>query len=330
MQNSISLWFYLKKPKAYTSGTVLIYLQITIHSQRAEISTGREWFAEKWNTSAGRASGTKEDVKALNIYLDTLQAKVYEAQRYLMDAKTIVTAEAIKNKFTGKAEKPRKLVPIFQYHNNKIKALLGEEFSPGTLGRYTQALKHTTEFLQWKYGLSDINIRKIDHAFITEFEYYLRSVHKCNNNSAVKYVKNFGKIIRICISNSWLDNDPFVNYKSKFREVVKAFLSQYEIDTIVAKEFSIERVNQVRYIFLFSCYTGLAYIDVEQLTRNNVGLGIDVVKWIFTSRQKKDTQRNIPLLPMAERVLNKFLGRHFMVSRTGIYRCRTLLVTTIK
>jgi site-specific recombinase XerD len=103
-----------------------------------------------------------------------------------------------------------------------------------------------------------------------------------------------------------LDKDPFVNYKSKFREVVRAFLSQDEIDAIAAKKFSIERLDQVRDIFLFSCYTGLAYIDVKQLTRNNIGVGIDAEKWIFTSRQKTDTQSNIPLLPMAEEVLNKY------------------------
>lgn len=306
MQNSISLLFYLKKPKAYISGTAPIYLRITTNGRRAEVSTGREWLPDKWNTRAGRASGTKEDVKALNSYLDTLQGKVYEAHRRLLDTESIVTAESVKNKFTGKAEKPRMLVPIFQDHNNKIKALLGEEFSKGTLCRYTTALKHTTDFLQWKYGISDIDIRKIDHAFITEFEFYLRSARKCNNNSAVKYVKNFGKIIRICISNNWLDKDPFVNYKSKFREVIRAFLSQDEIDAIAAKEFKIERLDQVRDIFLFSCYTGLAYIDVKQLTRNNISLGIDGEKWIFTSRQKTDTQSNIPLLPVAEEVLNKY------------------------
>lgn len=306
MQNNISLLFYLKKPKAYRSGKVPIYLRITTNGRRAEISTGREWLSEKWNTSAGRASGTKEDVKALNSYLDTLQGKVYEAHRQLLDSKSFVTAEAVKNKFTGKAEKPRMLVPIFQDHNNRIKALLGEEFSKGTLCRYETALKHVINFLYWKYGVLDIDIRKIDHAFITDFEFYLRSIRKCNNNSAVKYVKNFGKIIRICISNNWLVKDPFVNYKSKFREVVRAFLSQDEIDAIAAKEFIIERLDQVRDIFLFSCYTGLAYIDVKHLTRNNISLGIDGEKWIFTKRQKTDTQSNIPLLPVAAGILAKY------------------------
>jgi hypothetical protein len=144
MQNSISLLFYLKKPKAYTSGAVPVYLRITTNGQRAEVSTGRERLPEKWNTSAGRASGTKEDVKALNNYLDTLQGKVYEAHRRLLETEAIVTAEAVKNKFTGKAEKPRMLVPIFQDHNNKIKALLGEEFLKGTLCRCNIWLEMST------------------------------------------------------------------------------------------------------------------------------------------------------------------------------------------
>lgn len=135
IQKSISFLFYLKKAKACTSGTVPIYLRITVCGQRAEISTGREWLPEKWNSSAGRANGTKEDVKALNIYLDSIQAKVYEAHSRLLDIGETVTAEAVKNRFKSKAEKPRMLVPIFQDHNNKMKALFGEEFLPDTLCR---------------------------------------------------------------------------------------------------------------------------------------------------------------------------------------------------
>jgi site-specific recombinase XerD len=306
MNKTFSLLFYVKKSKVIANGTAPIYLRITIDGKQTEIAAKRYINPDKWNSGAQKVNGGAEDIRTLNSYLKTLEQQVYEAQHQLLKDKEPVTTENLKNKLFGVAENPRMLMPIFQDHNNKIKALLGEEFSPGTLCRYTTALKHTTEFLQWKYGISDIDIRKVDHAFITEFEFYLRSVCKCNNNSAVKYVKNFGKIIRICISNNWLDKDPFVNYKSKFREVVRAFLSQDEIDTIAAKEFSIERLNQVRDIFLFSCYTGLAYIDVKQLTRNNISVGIDAEKWIFTSRQKTDTQSNIPLLPMAEEVLNKY------------------------
>ncbi len=307
MQNSFSILFYLKKPKVYTSGSIPIYIRITVDGHRSEISSGRESLPEKWNSSAGRCSGTKEEAKTLNSYLDTMQAKFYEIHRRLLDTNEIVSAEVIKNMFTGKGVKTHMLIPIFQDHNNQIKTLLGSEFAKGTLTRYTTALNHTVDFLKWKYNVSDIDIRKIDHPFITEFEFYLRSECKCNHNSAVKYVKsNFGKIIRNCVANGWLDKDPFVSYASKMREVNRAFLDEADLEAIATKEFKGDRLNQVRDIFLFSCYTGLAYIDVKQLTRNNISIGIDGERWIFTNRQKTDTRSNIPLLPVAEGILNKY------------------------
>lgn len=103
-----------------------------------------------------------------------------------------------------------------------------------------------------------------------------------------------------------LDKNPFVNYKAKVKEVERAYLVQEEIQAIVDKEFATERLNQVKDIFLFSCFTGLAYIDVKQLTRSNIGLGIDGGKWIFTNRQKTDTRSNISLLPIAEEILDKY------------------------
>jgi len=306
MQTTFSIRFFLKKLNASDLGLIPIYLRITVDGRRAEISTGRDCDSEKWNINAGRSIGTKEEVKALNSYLDTLQAKMYEAHKCLLQAGELITVESLKNKYSGKEEKPRSLVEIFQDHNKQVEALLGKEFAPGTLERYKTSLKHTTEFMQWKYKISDIDVRKVDHAFITDFEFYLRSVRHCNNNSAVKYIKNFGKIIKICIANGWLDKNPFVNYKSKVKEVERIFLSEDEIQSIASKNFRTERVNQVRDIFLFSCFTGLAYIDVKKLTRSNISIGIDGGRWIFTNRQKTETRSNIPLLPLAEELLDKY------------------------
>jgi hypothetical protein len=139
-----------------------------------------------WNSTAGRFKGTKEEIKSFNAYLDELQAKVYQAHRLLTEADALITAETIRNKFLGKSEKPRSLIGIFKEHNRKVEALLGKEFTKGTLCRYKTSLKHTQDFLKWKYNLTNIGIKLVDHAFITEYEFYLRSKRKCANNSAVK------------------------------------------------------------------------------------------------------------------------------------------------
>jgi site-specific recombinase XerD len=184
--------------------------------------------------------------------------------------------------------------------------LVGEEFAKGTLSRYNISLKHTQDFLSWKYNVSDIDIRKVDHAFITEYEFYLRSVRKCANNSAVKYIKNFKKIIRICIANGWLIADPFINYKSKVKVVERIFLSTEELQALADKEFATGRLSQVRDIFLFCCFTGLAYADVQKLRRSDLIVGIDGGRWISIKRQKTDTPARIPLLPNAETLMNRY------------------------
>ena len=306
MQTKISILFYAKRAKSTSDGLVPIYLRVTVNGQRIEQSTKRYVEPIKWSTEQGKMKGNSEEARALNTYLDILKAKVYDIQKKIIHDGQEANFENIRNKMLGVDTRNRMLIPIFEDHNKKVEALLNDEFAPGTLERYKTSLKHTVDFLEWKYKVSDIDITKIDHSFVTEYEFYLRSVKKCANNTAVKYIKNFGKIIRICIANGWIDKNPFVNYKSKVKEVERVFLVEEELQTMADKEFQIERLNQVKDIFLFSCFTGLAYIDVKKLTKNNINIGIDGERWIFTNRQKTDTKSNIPLLPMAEEIIAKY------------------------
>ena len=166
----------------------------------------------------GRFKGTKEEIKSFNAYLDNLQAQVYEAHEPINRSGRYDYRRKFKKKLLGKNEKSRMLISLFKDHNKKVSALVGDEYAAGTLERYETSLRHTRSFLEWQYKVSDIDIKQIDHDFITNYEFYLRSERKCANNSAIKYIKNFGKIIRICLASGWLDKDPFVNYKAKVKQ----------------------------------------------------------------------------------------------------------------
>lgn len=178
------------------------------------------------------------------------------------------------------------LVSIFLDHNDKMEKLVGKEFALGTLGRYRTCLSHIQEFLKWQYRVSDIDIKKIDFAFLNDFEFFLRTEKSCNNNSAVKYLKNFGQIIRICLAIDWVEKDPFLKYNSKFDEVTRVYLPEYEIQRLMDKVFKNDRLSLVRDIFLFSYFTGLACVNTQQLTWQNVSIRLDGNKWIFAKRQK--------------------------------------------
>ena len=306
MKTKVSILFYTRRAKAAANGLVPIYTRITINGKRFEQSTNRFVEISKWSTEGNKMKGTSEEARLINNHLDLLKNQIRDAEMELIHKKTPVTIETIKSKLLGIDERARMLVPIFQDHNNKIKELIGKEYAPGTLERYTTSLKHTIEFMQWKYNVSDIDITKIDHAFVTDYEFWLRSVRNCANNTAVKYLKNFNKIIKLCLANDWLDKNPFANYKSKVKEVERVYLTEEEIQSIIEKDFKTERLSLVRDIFLFSCFTGLAYIDVKNLTKSHISYGIDGEKWIFTHRQKTESASKIPILPVTQMIIDKY------------------------
>ena len=306
MTKTFNLLFLIKKSKTKADGTAPIYLRITINGKPKEIASKRYIEPEKWDGKLQKVIGNSEAVKALNKYLKTLEQEVYDTHHEMMKDKVKATSSVLKSKLQGEDENKRMLIPIFEDHNKRIEELEGKEYAAGTLERYKTSLKHTLGFLGWKYQITDIDILEINHAFITDYEFYLRSVRNCGNNTAVKYIKNFGKIIKICLANDWITKNPFANYKSKIREIERVHLTDEEIQTVLDKNFKTDRLSVVRDIFIFSCFTGLAYIDVKRLTKSQINIGIDGGKWIFTHRQKTESASKIPLLPVAEMIIEKY------------------------
>ncbi|WP_430929045.1 site-specific integrase [Polaribacter marinivivus] len=306
MKTKTAILFYAKKTKVNSKGLCAIYTRITVNGKRMEFSTGRFIQPEKWSSAGGKVKGHSNEARSINRHLDILKTKIIDIQMEFIHAKIPITAKLFKSKILGEEAKRRMLIPIFEDHNKRIEELVGKEYAPGTLERYKTSLKHTKEFLEWKYKALDIDILKINHAFITDYEFYLRSVRNCSNNTAVKYIKNFGKIIKICLANDWMDRNPFSNYKSKIRTVERVYLTEGEIQKLMEKEFTSERLSLVRDIFLFSCYTGLAYIDVKNLTKSHISIGIDGDKWIFTHRQKTESASKIPMLPVTQIIIDKY------------------------
>ncbi|MFC7345361.1 site-specific integrase [Chryseobacterium zhengzhouense] len=306
MNKTFNLLFFIKKNKIRTNGTAPIYLRITIDGKAAEIAAKRYIGPKKWDNKTQKAVGNSQEAKTLNSYLKTLEQQVYDFHYLMLKEEDFITAESLKSKLLGTDVSTRMLIPIFQDHNDKVEALIGQDFAPGTLERYKTSLKHTQEFLNWKYKISDIDITKIDHAFIMDYDFWLRSVRKCANNTAVKYIKNFKKIMRLCMANGWLSKDPFLGYKAKIKDVERPYLTKEEIKAVYEKDFASDRLSQVRDIFLFSCYTGLAYVDVVKLSKSHINIGIDGDKWIFTNRQKTGTATRVPLLPLAQEIILKY------------------------
>ena len=306
MKNNLSILFYLKKAKTTKNGEVPIYLRITIDGQRAELSTQRKIFPLEWNAISGNAKGNSEKIKNLNAFLLNIKNEVQFHYNILVSKNECITADALRNSITGASEKKHTILGVFEYHNNQLEQRVGNDYASGTWKRYKVTLGKVRDFIKYQYKKNDIFLDDINHQFLSNFEYYLISHDNIAHNTCVRYVKHLRKIINIALSNRWIISDPFVNFKLTYKETNRGYLTQSELQTLEQKYFSIPRLELVRDMFIFSCYTGLSFSDAEALSKDNISSGIDGEKWITLFRKKTDSRTSLPLLPVAKQIIEKY------------------------
>ncbi len=306
LDKSFGLLFYLKKPKNYVKGDAPIYLRITVDGTPKELSVKRSCDPARWNPHAGRASGTKESVKTLNNYLDAYQARVFEAKRKLVENHQLVTATAIKDILMGVDQRGKMIIKIFEDYNADVKKLIGIDYSKSTWTKYDRTQRFAQEFIRWKYKSDDIHIRQLNFDFVNQFELWLKTIRKCCHNTSLKYISILKMIILYCKDNQWLDHDPFARFEMKKEDVEPIFLTKEEIQMIADKVIRNEKLSRVRDVYIFCCFTGLAYADIEKLKRTEISVGVDDQLWIFTDRLKTKIKSRIPLLPISLSIIKKY------------------------
>lgn len=308
-RSTFSVYFYLKKHRTNSDGEIPIYLRISVNTQRAEMSMHMSIDEKSWNASSGRAIGSAKKIKEINSFLESARSTMFEHYKYLRETGKPLSAVAIKNAYLGifeEEDKGKKILELFQEHNDKVRALINIDYSPETVERYETSLKHTRDFIKQKYNRDDLYLSELDHEFITDYEIYFKTVRKCAHNTTLKYIKNFKKIVRLAITNGHLDKDPFANFKMRLKKVDRGFLSEEELKVIINKKFSTTRLEQVRDCFLVSCFTGLAHSDLKRLSPEHIVIGTDGGKWIKINRKKTDNQSSIPILEVTQKILDKY------------------------
>lgn len=263
MSANFKVLFYFKKGRDCNYNTLPIYVRVTIDGKRTEWTVQRNCNVLKWDQKTGRVIGTKEETKNLNAFLDAIQGNIFQIQKEYALRNEPITAEQVRARILHKnEEKKHSLLDVYKYHNDQFGKLVGLEFSHGTFKKFKSALKSVENFIEWKFNKKDVYLSQVNHKFITDYEFYLKTIQKLQHNSAMGNIKKLKKIIRQCVANDWLDKDPFRSYKITTKETHRDFLLKDELDVLLSKDIVVQRLDQVRDIFVFSCYTGLSYSDV--------------------------------------------------------------------
>lgn len=302
---TFSILFWLSKAKA-KNGKAPIYCRISINGRRTEISSKRFIELEKWNSTAGAVRGNSEEARTINTFLSIMRTEILNHYNLLLSNSEIATGDKIKNLFLGIKEEQKTILGVIKIHNDKMKDRIKIDISKSTHTKFETISKKIEAFIKKNYNSKDLLIIDLNNKFVVDFEHYLRVNDNIALNTCTKYIRGLKKIMNMCVANEWLNRNPFDNFKCTTTATIREVLTDNELTQIENKEFGIERLNEVRDIFLFCCYTGFAFIDIYQLTVNELTIGIDGNKWIFTTRQKTGNNSNVPLLPQAIKILKKY------------------------
>ena len=305
-KKTFTILFYVKRTKLLKNGDAPIFMRITVDGLREEIAIKRSIKLDDWNMAKGCAKPSTAFNRELNHYLEHIRHKLYSIQKELEDEGKIVTSERLKNRYNGINEANVTFVELYTEHNQKLTELIGKGFSKATITRHETSMKHVVEFLQYKYNKNDILLKEITPDFIKEYEHYLRTVKNCANNTTVKYIRNMGKVLRLAEQKDIIKKNPMNSLKFSIQEIDKVFLTDTELEALLKKDFVSDRLISVRDVFAFCCFTGLAFIDVKQLRREDLNTGVNGDVIIRKQRLKSGVFYNVPLLPIAKQILDKY------------------------
>ena len=306
MEHALFVSFQLKRSKINKKGLAPINMRITLDGKRLELSTHRQISPDAWDNDLGCATGAGDEVIILNNYLNGLRSKVQRQFNILESLGKEITAETLKNALTGTKEKKYTLVNVFQYHNDEMKQQVGLDVAPGTYKHYLTSFNWIKDFLLHQYRKNDILLDDLNYAFITRFEVYLKTEKSCAHNTATKHIRRLKKVVNMALANEWLQKDPFMKYKCSYKPVNRGYLTGEELEKLENKNLPVPRLRKVRDIFLFCCYTGLSWSDVQDLKPSDITTGIDGEKWIIIYRKKTDNRSPIPILPQAQAIIDKY------------------------
>ncbi|WP_421824576.1 site-specific integrase [Flagellimonas oceanensis] len=308
--NSFSIRFWIKKRSRKKNGRIPIYARIRFSGKYCDISVNRTTLEERWCPELGKIDHRAKDANGINRYLDEVHSKLLDCHRQLLAEGEVISAKKIKLRFLGKDQVVNTLKDIIEFH--KIHEM--PKLAQGTIKNYSSTEAYLLRFIKYRYHTTDIKLSFIDYGFLMEFESYLRNCKPLvkhiplSNNGIMKHMERFKKLVTLAFKFGSMPRNPFTLYNMKFESYDSDFLEEDEIEKIKQLKLEEDGLNLVRDLFLFSCYTGLSYVEVKMLRERDIVKGFDGDQWINVKRKKTKTPVKVPLLHTAERILKKYKG----------------------
>jgi integrase len=306
MESNVKVTFWLNKTKKNSLNLTPIYMRVAYDYAHFTMSTGIQVRVHDWDKRAMRIKGATAEVFTQNAQMDSIKLKILQIVNQLTVLGKPFNINTIKKTLEGNETNQITLMRVCDEQIAEMQKLRGKDYAPTTITKYKNTVLRLRQFLKYKYKRSDIFLYELNYYFISEFEAFLK--HKFDNSTTTcyKHYQRLTRMIHNAMHKGYMDKYPFENYKIRMPKKKIEYLTQEEINRIEQKEFSVGRLNTIRDIFIFCCYTGLAYAEVESLAPENITTGMDGDLWLNIHRKKTHKDYQVPLLPKPLDILEKY------------------------
>lgn len=304
----ITILFIINTARTNQRGLCPLNCRITLNKERKQFNPGLLVNPVYWESKLQKVNAQEANHKYINAQLERIQVKIYNIALVFQLQGIKLKLDNIFSEYKGiPIKKEEHILSCYRKYVSRIQKLVGIEIKQNTYEKFVYVGNHLEAFVKWKFKKSDFNLKELSLRFLDDFDYYLKTEKGIKQITINKIIQRLRTPIKQAISEGYLDRDPFILYKSKkvHKEVI--FLTTEELKIIEESVFTSQRLAIIQDLFIFCCYTGLAYHEMAHLKTKNIQLGFDNMYWIQMKREKTQRQIAIPILPKAQRIIDKYL-----------------------
>lgn len=291
-----------------------LYCRITLNGIRKQFSTGIHIESIYWNSKKQLVLKTHKTASLFNSLLDNIKSKINNAYGVLKLEDNVFTIEDILDKYQGKEiKKKENILSYYKQYLFKIKKLVGLELKESTYNKFVYVGNHLEAFLKWKFRKTDFPLEELSLQFLDDFDYFLKIEKKQSQITINKTIQRLRTPIKQAISEGYLDRDPFILHKTKTVRKTVIFLTTEELKTFEETVLQQKRLSTIQDLFIFCCYTGLAYNEMSNLENKHIRIGFDSMNWIQMKREKTQREISIPILPKAQIIIDKYSKNNALI-----------------
>lgn len=278
--NHVKILFVLRKNKTNNQGQCPLVCRITFNSKRREFNTGFYVPEDEWNAKLQIVASKTTFAKNVNSHLNKMYREILSTYSEVVLDNAVFSVNDIYNAYMGTSKKG--ILYVVEYFDDylvKIKCLVGKDLEFTTWKKFENALMHLKAFIKWKYDQQDLLLRDVNLFFIQEFEFYLKSVKSLANNTIYKVVQRFKKVMMHAENEGMIAKTPFALHKAVVVKKEVIYLTYEELQELETYTITQPRLDLVRNLFVFCCYTGLPYYEMSTLSAKNIERGFDKNLW---------------------------------------------------